>query len=398
MVRRFGSATFLTLGLVGACHEAREPITVPATDADRAVHGAPAPAPSVTVSAAGSSLTFWPYTGTDFSSDPSDPVNLIFVGEADPRSIRAALFGLNGDRTAFGYPPAFPFDCTWADAIGAEQTAFSEGGGWEGSIIQLECGTYDPVRFHLRLFSAGNWTLANAHVDVLIPGTTDHQVLSWEVAEQLVTVDLVRSGLLAAPPAPTAPIHQAPFRTIPAIIYNGLPAGLKQLAVDPTGVIPAPASVANPVPILTDGRATLLHLGQAAAVTEGVAAQQFVLQFNQVIPKPFCGAAPVLVQGPVELSQDVRVVPSGNLTRRFRAHGTLSVTPIDPATGQPAGPASIARIQDQTHARLTDHLRSLDFSRVQHLESPNGPPERLQVDLKVGPHGLTRFSRNERCG
>ena len=35
-----------------------------------------------------------------------------------------------------------------------------------------------------------------AHFEVLIPGTTDHQVLSWIVARDLVVGDLMRSGLL----------------------------------------------------------------------------------------------------------------------------------------------------------------------------------------------------------
>ena len=71
-------------------------------------------------------------------------------------------------------------------------------------------------------------TLGNAHFELLIPGTTDHQVLSWELAEQLVTVDMVRSGLLAAAPGSTAPINAAPgFRQIPAEIYNLLPAELR---------------------------------------------------------------------------------------------------------------------------------------------------------------------------
>ena len=79
---------------------------------------APAPSPLVTVSVGEDNLDFWPYTGGDFSSDPVCPINLIFIGEADPRDIRAALFSLDGDRTAAGFPDIPPFNDTWQDAIG----------------------------------------------------------------------------------------------------------------------------------------------------------------------------------------------------------------------------------------------------------------------------------------
>lgn len=66
------------------------------------------------------------------------------------------------------------------------QTAYDARAGWVGSAIQLQCGDYGPIRFHLRLFEAGDYTLANVHFELLIPNTTEHQVLSVELAEQLV--------------------------------------------------------------------------------------------------------------------------------------------------------------------------------------------------------------------
>lgn len=76
------------------------------------------PSPLVTVNLGASSLEFWPFTGNDFSGTPQDPINLLFAGESDPRALRAALLFLDGDRTAFGFPNVFPFNCTWIDAIG----------------------------------------------------------------------------------------------------------------------------------------------------------------------------------------------------------------------------------------------------------------------------------------
>src|SRR3954469_22871396 len=213
-VRIFGLLSLVLL--VPSCD--KDPIGPVPDDSDPASFSAAAP-PSllVPIALAGGSISIWPYTGVDFSGTPQDPINLVFTGKSDPRSIRSALMSLDGDRTAFGMPPVFPFNCTWSDAIGDLQTGYNATAAWVGSAVQLACGGYGPVRFHVRLFEAGATTLGNAHFEVLIPGTADHQVLSWELAEQLVKVDLIRSGLLDAadPLGSTGSINDSPFREIP---------------------------------------------------------------------------------------------------------------------------------------------------------------------------------------
>ncbi len=111
---------------------------------------APALAPLVTVPPPGGPLALWAFAADNFAGVPVDPVNLIFTGRSDPRSIRAALLRLNGDRTALGFPGAFPFDCTWSDAIGDVEAAFAVPAGWLAGAVQLACGPYGPLRFHLR--------------------------------------------------------------------------------------------------------------------------------------------------------------------------------------------------------------------------------------------------------
>lgn len=153
-------------------------------------------------------------------------MNLVFAGDVDILSLRAALTGLDGDRNAFGFPNAFPFNCTWTDASGGVQTVWTDGDGWVGNPVQLQCGSYDPIRFHVRLFPAGDWVVGAAHMDLLIPNTPQHQVISWELARQIVTVDFLRSGLLdsTVPVTVTQQISPAPaYREIPAVIYDGLP-------------------------------------------------------------------------------------------------------------------------------------------------------------------------------
>lgn len=382
--------------LLAACQDVQDPIGIepvePAFSRSTHAASAPAPAPLVSVTTGAESLTFWPYTGSGFST-VSDPINLIFVGEADSRSIRAALLALDGNRAPH-FPNVFPFNCTWKDAVGGAQTSYSEAEGWTASEIQLECGDYNPIRFHIRLFQAGEWTLANAHLDVLIPGTNQHEVVAWEMGEQFVAFDMARTGLLAAAPAPSALIHPAPtFRTInPLIYFSPALSGLRPFL---GAVVYAP----NNVGIGTDGRATILPLSAHVESPKGTTTQAFTIQFNQVIPKPFCNAGNewVLVQGPVEVTMDVRVSGSGSFSSQTFARGELMVTPFDPVNRVPLGPARQAWVREQYHSEVTDHVRFVDNARHQQLDTPDGSPEQLKAGLRVGPNGLTRYSNDETC-
>ena len=96
-----------------------------------------------------------------------------------------------------GLPIAVPpFTLTWKDCIGDVQSGYADEFGWTGGVVQVGLGDYESPRFHMRLFKVGNWTVANAHFEILIPGTADHQVLSWELAEQRVIADIMRTGQL----------------------------------------------------------------------------------------------------------------------------------------------------------------------------------------------------------
>jgi hypothetical protein len=354
------------------------------------------PSPLVSAQIGQDAVQFWPYTGTNFTGEPQDPINLIFFGQADPLDIRAALLSLSGDRTALGFPAAPPFNSIWDDAIGDVQTAygatnganvkqeaalsadpagesrpdgFGVSRGWSGSVIQLACGPYEGMRFHLRLFKVGNWTLGNAHLDVLIPGTTDHQVVSWEVAEQFVIADFMRSGLLdpAMPMIPTEQINDSPFRTIPAVIYNGMPAELRGLIGGPLGDVTAD------VPIGTDGHAMILNLANRVARVVEVRTQDFVINFDQTIPKPFCSSGPtdyLYVTGPVHLVQTARLSRTGKYEVGFSASGELSATPIDPATGQPSGEVLKASVRERHDGMLNGRSFSASSSKYQRLGKP----------------------------
>lgn len=338
--------------------------------------------------------TFFPYTADDFEAAPKDPVNLVFTGNVDPRQIRAALLALpNGDRTAFGFPGGFPFDCTWRDALGGDEQVTHAGGAWTGSVIQLACGDYSPVRFHVRLFPAADRTVGNAHFEVHIAGTTDHQVLNWEIAEQLVTADLVRTGI-AAPVGIAAGINAAPyFRIINEQVYDALPPDLQALA------FPVSADV-HAMP--TDGNATIVAVFGQAALVPGTAEQAQVFQFDQVIPKPFCATDDVpfvYATGPVTLQQADALSDGGEYSREFSAAGELSVAPIDLTTGQPDFSRSYkAIIRQQQRAKFWEGMLSVSSTRMLSEVPPQGLERgRLKVTLQLGPNGQTRFESTESC-
>jgi hypothetical protein len=339
------------------------------------------------------SLQLWPWTGRDLSGETADPMNLIFTGDVDVVSLRAALMALDGNRTAFGFPAQPPFDCTWKDAHGEMQTTYSSGDGWVGSAVQLECGDYAPVRFHVRLFAAGAWVLGAVHFDLLIPGTPQHQVLAWELPQQLVTVDFVRSGLLAAAPAFEPVSAAGAVQAIPKPIYDGIPDALKVAL----GLPPGPAAGPG-VPVPNDGVATVLTVGSAATVVADVVEYDLTLPFNQVIPRPFCSAGPtdfVLVQGPVDIT--VRTEVDGtSLESHNTLRGDLDITPIDISTGQPSGPTFKAQISQIDNAGVGSSGTRVD-AVLQRKALPPGVGF-LQTRLVTGPNGLARFMSSEKCG
>lgn len=395
--RTFRPGVVIALAALSACSS---PDQVASPEFRAAANQAAAPAPLVTVPVGGSALEIFPYLTDDLSSNGRDPVNLVFMGQADPQSIRAALMALDGNR---GGTPLAPFDCTWKDAVGGLQAAWSGPSSWVGGVIQLECGDYGPIRFHLRLFDVGDHTLGGAHFEFLIPGTSDHQVASWELAEQLVTLDMARTGRLGAAPASTGSINAAPsFRTIPGFLYAlavqadpafGALLGMLSLVDLPGGDKGIP----------TDGAATVLTLATRAPVVPGLAFQDFDVPFDQVIPKPFCLAgapSPYLhVTGNVRLTLRTSQQADGGFDQEMRAGGRLTLTPVDPSTGQPVGTPYQAKVSEFQNGRIGPQGAAIQGMQHQ-LEIPAGGPGRgqLQIKIKVGTEGAPRFERKVVCG
>lgn len=396
--RSFYPTLGILIAAIAACSDSSSPPTAPLAPAfDRQT--TPPPAGLVAVSAGDATVQLWPYTGLNFEGTPQDPINLVFVGQGDARNVRDALLSLDGSRgvapfnqSAIGMLLAgVAQGCTWSDAIGGHQVTYSDASDWAGSAIQLECGSFASTRFHVRLFQAGEWTVANAHLDVLIPGTQQHEVVTWEGGEAFVTMELARSGLLTAAPAATSVLNTTPtFGAIRPEIYNGLPAGLRLFT---GGII---GSVTQPVPLPNDGRATLLSL--ADAPDAGGTSESFTLQFAQYIPKPFCAEAGELVRvdGPLYFQQEVRVSASGGISNRTRVEGELEVRTFDPATGA-LGPVERAEVSERYLTMVAAERSSVLATRSQRIFPEGVAPEKLMEVLQVSSGGPNKFRHDEQC-
>jgi hypothetical protein len=362
---------------------------------------AAAPSHLVAVDVASESHLVWPYTGTDFHAHPQDPINLVFAGHADPRNVRNALLSLDGNRnvspfntTAEGMLLAgIANGCRWTDAFGDVQATYSLDGGWAGSVLQLECGTYNTFRFHLRLFPAGILTLGNVHAEVIIPGTQGHEVLTWEAAEKFVIMELMRGELLAAPPVQSAVINEVgSFKGIMPAIYSGLPDGhpLRMLAGGPLA-----GEVTEPVPLATDGRATILNLRTAPAASG--TSNAFVIDFGQFIPKPFCAPSGewIRVDGPVHVTHTVTVASSGTVKSKGVAKGKLTVRSFDITTGA-LGPPIPAEVEQEIETEVGSSRHRATTRSEQRLLLEHGQSESFRLDLRVG-SGETYFAASQSC-
>ncbi len=353
-------------------------------------------------------LSFWPYTSTSLTDSPMDPINLVFKGQVDPVQIRAALMSLDGDRSPY-FPDIEPFNLPWTDALGGDvQTTYFTESGWEGCVIQMTLGEYAGLRVHLRLFATdlsdgegGTWTLGGAHFEMMIPGTSEHQVLSWELAEMVVKFDLARSGLLAAAPETTGPINAAPsFRSIPDYIYNSLvedPMGQMLLTVLGYPVVPLPPGGSHLLP--SDGEGTLLVLGGAVPVDADFVTNSIIIDYDQYIPRPVCSSGPydwLYVNGPITFTTEVKVTTQGRYKYKTTYDGVLNAVPIDMQTGQPIGDpfdAQVSGKQNGMHNSNGRKVKSVD----RRLALQQGEPELFFEILQVGSVGPLSYRAFERC-
>lgn len=357
-----------------------------------AVEGFSPPPPAGLVDVEG--LQVWPWTTQDLGETTSDPVNLLFKGDVDIASLRAALLALDGNRTGFQMPPIAPFNCTWKDAHGGMQAIYTSGAGWVGNAVQLECGDYGPIRFHLRLYDAGDWVVGAVHFDLLIQGTPQHQVISWELPQQIVTVDFLRSGL-ADVSAAQLPATAGPVKEIPSFIYGAITGSALNALIPILGLgAPGPTGV----PVMSDGWATVVTVNERAPVTAGGVEYALQVPFSQRIPRPFCSSGPadwVRVEGNVDLGVRTSVNAQGRLETHNTLRGDLQVTPVNPVTGEPIGATFPAQISAMDNTSVGPQGTSVN-ALVQQKALPPGVGF-LKTHLLTAPNGSARFTTSEKC-
>jgi len=325
-------------------------------------HDAPPPGNAVTRTVDGEVLTLGPYARSDFATD-SDPVNLVFL-HSDPRAIRQELMKLSGDRTlppvpgGPTFPAAAPFNCRWTDAMGYEQAAYAEPEGWVGGEVQLACVDFampmgNPFRFHLRLFRSGLHTYGAAHFELLITGSAEHEVLSWDFARLFVLLDMMRTGTQITMPGSVELVSPGTFRAIRRLVYNGVAAtadGRAFLAL--IGLYPLPSGLPDDadVPILTTGAAETFSPIIHFQPVKSDRTTTYQGTYDIDAPKPFCGPAFVHLEGSLRLQLRVQTNPSGKYQRTYSVFGTLRVTPLSPP-----GSAANAIVWEAHRAMLTDN-------------------------------------------
>lgn len=343
-------------------------------------------------------LTLWPYTTSDFAT-PSDPINLLFPN-ADPRAIRQKLMALDGVRPPFARVPGA--NCTWTDAIGYEQAAFADPAGWVGGAVQLACVTPGaplgaPFRFHIRLFRSGRNTIGNAHFEFLIPGTAEHEVLSWDLARDFATYDVGRAGVLTAAPGAVGLIPRGFFRSVRRPVYQALAAaGAGELLASLGLALPD----AGDVPIPTSGAASTLVGGFQLRRAPSHATTTTRVDYSIVVPKPFCAVGPydfVRLAGPLDFAMTVETDRYGRYERRLVVGGTLEVTPMMPTSATTfieAGDPVPGLVFESHHGALSGRGGQVTEKGAQVLL---GDPQQ-SMRWRFGAGGADYFSRQLLCG
>jgi hypothetical protein len=381
-----------------------------AADVALAAHPEP-PAGIKEVLVGGESISFWPYTTSDYEN-PSDPINLVFPN-ADPRAIRQALMALNGTRPEFAALGIPAHDCTWTDAMGYEQAAFVEPAGYVAGAVQLACVVKreaplgDPFRFHIRLFRSGRNTVGNAHYEILIPGTAEHEVLSWDLARNFATYDVARTGKLMAPPAPLADvIPPGSFRTMRRAVYEGLAPQAGALLTALGLFLPAQGDVPIPTSGAAFGFVTDLELVSECTRNQLSAR----VQYQIVVPKPFCAAEPapgnpgefVALVGPLDFSLTVETDHAGGYERSYHVGGMLTATPMrlklpptSPPAFEPTGEPSVEALVLETHRGELDDRRGQVTEKAAQVLLGD-PKESLRWHFAAGGHD--KYLRKLFCG
>lgn len=391
--------------LPAACSDRTEPVAPWRALARHSDVGPVPPALTTVDLGGGRSVTMYPYTWD--AKDPGlkvDPINLIFVGVTDPRQIRAALLAAAGNHTVFGLDPAYVGEaasCQWVDAFGgSNQVAYVEGIGWVGSVIQLACGVSyrsgpPAFRFHIRLFPAGNVTLAGVHFEMNIPSTTEHEVLSWELARLAVVSDLAHAGFVASQSNADVGSEHPTYRAIRSAVYPSVASLVYYLGLL-TGTPALTADIPN------SGQATVLGLGTVPDAAPLATSTSLTINMVAPMQRPFCGPQDLLlVTGPIHLAQTTSFSAAGDYSNIFQASGVVDVTPVTfDADGNlvPTGAAPFkASISELDQSAFSASKSEVLLRSEQRMTPPAPDRGFITTTLRAGPGAATILGTQVHC-
>ena len=285
--------------------------------------------------------------------------------------------------------------------MGYEHAAFVEPAGYVGGAVQLACVTPgaplgSPFRFHIRLFRSGPNTVGNAHYEFLVPGTAEHEVLSWDLAREFATFDMGRTGRLTEAPSSVAMIPPGCVKAVRRPVFQALvAAGAGPLLASLGLALPA----SGDVPIPTSGAARGFVASLRVKRDSVRQATTTRVQYSIVVPKPFCATGPtdlVKLEGPLDFAMTVTTDRSGGYERSYVMGGTLTVTPLQvTSTGiVPSGDPVTGLIFEQHRGTLDDHRGQVTEQGAQILL---GDP-RQSMRWRFAAGVADRFARDIVCG
>jgi len=220
------------------------------------------------------------------------------------------------------------------------------------ACVNLKAPMGDPFRFHLRLFRSGPHTFGATHFEINIPGTAEHEVLSWDFARDFVTLDMMRTQtLVPAMPGAVPLVPPGTFREVRRLIYEGVRglAGDDFVKLIGLPLLP-PGSTDQVVPIPTNGAAMALSPIIHFRPVKSDRTTTYQGTYKIDAPKPFCGPALVNLTGTLQFRLRVQTNPSGKFQRTYSVSGILRVKPLNPP-----GAEANAIIWEGHRAMLTDH-------------------------------------------
>ncbi|HEX6575646.1 MAG TPA: hypothetical protein VF042_11820, partial [Gemmatimonadaceae bacterium] len=126
----------------------------------------------------------------------------------------------------------------------------------------------------------------------------------------------------------------------------------------------------------------------------------FVIQFGQVIPKPFCTAGTIgylFASGPITVHMRSGIV-DGNFESTTTSTGTLNLVEFNPVTRQPVSAPYHGLVGEETSVKLTHGAAWVEFFSTREETPDNGTNRGTRVEsFRAREHGLDAYTLDITC-